>query len=82
MGTDEEPHSFKYVIDHAIEDGKIQPLIIVLPTYNNTSGDGSGNYSLAIQLTDQFHNELLNDLIPAVESKCGRYHAGGIDSFP
>lgn len=73
MGTDEEPHSFKYVIDHAIEDGKIQPLIIVLPTYNNTSGDDSGNYSLAIQLTDQFHNELLNDLIPAVESKYSTY---------
>lgn len=73
MGTDEEPHSFKYVIDHAIEDGKIQPLIIVLPTYNNTSGDDSGNYSLALQLTDQFHNELLNDLLPAVESKYGTY---------
>ena len=28
MGTDEEPHTFKYVIDHAIQDGKIQPLII------------------------------------------------------
>lgn len=33
MGTDENPRSFKYVIDHAIQDGKIQPLIIVLPTY-------------------------------------------------
>ena len=69
MGTDEAHHSFKYVIDHDIEDGKIQPLIIVLPTYNNTSGEDSGNYSLALQLTDQFHNELLNDLVPAVESK-------------
>lgn len=73
MGTDEAPHSFKYVIDHAIEDGKIQPLIIVLPTYNNTSGEDSGNYSLALQLTDQFHNELLNDLVPAVESKYSTY---------
>ena len=68
-----KPHSFKYVIDHAIEDGKIQPLIIVLPTYNNTSGEDSGNYSLALQLTDQFHNELLNDLVPAVESKYSTY---------
>lgn len=73
MGTDEAHHSFKYVIDHAIEDGKIQPLIIVLPTYNNTSGEDSGNYSLALQLTDQFHNELLNDLVPAVESKYSTY---------
>ena len=34
MGTDENPSSFKYVIDHAIEDGKINPLILVMPTYN------------------------------------------------
>lgn len=73
MGTDKESHSFKYVIDHGIEDGKIQPLIIVLPTYNNTSENDSGDYTLAIQLTDQFHNELLNDLIPAVESKYSTY---------
>lgn len=73
MGTDRNPRSFKYVIDHAIEDGKIQPLIIVLPTYNNTSGRDSGDYSLALQLTDQFHNELVNDLIPAVESKYSTY---------
>jgi flavodoxin/predicted alpha/beta superfamily hydrolase/predicted small lipoprotein YifL len=73
MGTDQNPRSFKYVIDHAIEDGQIQPLIIVLPTYNNTSGRDSGDYSLALQLTDQFHNELINDLIPAVESKYSTY---------
>lgn len=73
MGTDQNPRSFKHVIDHAIEDGKIRPLIIVLPTYNNTSGKDSGDYSLALRLTDQFHNELLNDLIPAVEGKYSTY---------
>lgn len=73
MGTDREPRSFKYVMDHAIEDGKIQPLIIVLPTYNNLSGSDSDDYGLALQLTDQFHNELLNDLLPAVESKYSTY---------
>lgn len=39
-------------IDNAIENGEIQPLIIVLPTYNNTSGSDSGG--LALQLTDRF----------------------------
>lgn len=73
MGTDKNPHSFKNVMDHAIQDGKIQPLIIVLPTYNNTSERDSSDYSLAIQLTDQFHNELVNDPIPAVESKYSTY---------
>lgn len=69
MGTPDDPHAFKHIMDHAIEDRKIKPLIIVLPTYNNTSPSDSGNYSLALRLTDSFHNELVNDLIPAVESK-------------
>ena len=73
MGIDTNLRSFKYVIDHAIEDEKIQPLIIVLPTYNNTSGSDSGDYGLALRFTDQFHNELVNDLIPAVESKYSTY---------
>lgn len=59
MGTDRNPRDFKYVIDNAIKNGEIQPLIIVLPTYNNLSGSDSGDYSLALQLTDQFHNELV-----------------------
>ena len=73
MGTDDNPKSFKNVIDNAIQDGNIKPLIIVLPTYNNTSENDSSDYSLAIQLTNQFHNELVNDLIPAVESKNSTY---------
>ena len=73
MGTDDNPKSFKNVIDNAIQDGNIKPLFIVLPTYNNTSENDSSDYSLAIQLTNQFHNELVNDLIPAVESKYSTY---------
>ena len=73
MGTDDNPKSFKNVIYNAIQDGNIKPLIIVLPTYNNTSENDSSDYSLAIQLTNQFHNELVNDLIPAVESKYSTY---------
>ena len=73
MGTADDPGSFKNVIDHAIQDGKMQPMILVMPTYNNTSPQDSGNYSLAVQLTDRFHNELVNDLIPAVESKYSTY---------
>lgn len=75
MGTDDNPKTFKNVIDNAIEAGEIQPLILVFPTYNNTSENNSGDYSLALQLTDQFHNELLNDLLPAVESKYSTYAA-------
>ncbi len=73
MGTDDSPNTFKNVIDHAMEEGKIQPMILVFPTYNNTSRSDSGDYSLAIQLTDNFHNELVNDLLPAVESRYSTY---------
>ena len=73
MGTEDDPHAFRHIVDHAIEDGKIRPLIIVLPTYNNTSASDSGSYSLALRLTNNFHNELVNDLLPAVESKYSTY---------
>lgn len=72
LGTPQRPSRFKNVIDHAVAAGDIRPLIIVCPTYNNTNENGrdSTNFSLAMQLTENFPNELLNDLIPAVE---GRY---------
>ena len=73
LGTDERPSYLKHVIDHAIADGEMQPMIIVCPTYNNTSSEDSGDYGLAIQLTDQYHNELLYDLMPAVEGKYSTY---------
>ena len=73
MGTADSPNSFKNVIDHSIADGKMQPMILVMLTYNNTSDKDSWDYSLAIRLTDGYHNELINDLIPAVESKYSTY---------
>lgn len=45
----------------------------VCSTYNNTSPEDSGDYSLALLLTVNYHNELINDLIPAVESKYSTY---------
>ncbi len=48
-------------------------MIIVCPTYNNTSPSDSGDYNLAIELTRNYHNELVNDLIPAVEGEYSPY---------
>lgn len=73
LGTSSQPTELKYAIDHAIEDGLMDPLIIVCPTYNNENPDDSDNYSLALTLTDNYHNELVNDLIPAVEGKYSTY---------
>jgi enterochelin esterase-like enzyme len=46
LGTSGRPNVFKNVMDNAIANGEIAPLIIVCPTYNNTSPDDSGNFSL------------------------------------
>lgn len=68
LGTPSQPNSFKNVIDNAIENGEVKPRIIVCPTYNNTSSEDSADFSLALELNRNYHNELINDLIPAVES--------------
>ncbi|MGN1203754.1 MAG: prolyl oligopeptidase family serine peptidase [Lachnospiraceae bacterium] len=73
FGTPDNPSNFKNVMDHAIQNGEIEPLIIVCPTYNNTSSQDSSNFSLALTLTRNYHNELLNDLIPAAESTYSTY---------
>lgn len=73
LGSSDEPHGMKHILDHGIANGEIQPMIVVCPTYNNTSPEDSGDYSLALRLTDNYHNELINDLIPAVEGKYSTY---------
>ena len=74
LGTPNNPGAFKNVIDNAIENGEIRPIIIVCPTYNNESNEDSADYTLAYYtLTVNYHNELANDLIPAVESKYSTY---------
>ncbi|MDR1530796.1 MAG: hypothetical protein LBS62_01165 [Clostridiales bacterium] len=73
LGTPDRPSPFKNVIDNAIAAGDFEPLMIVCPTYNNTSPEDSGSFSLALELNRNYHNELLNDLIPAVEGKYSTY---------
>lgn len=72
------PAWFKNVLDHAIENGDIRPLIIVCPTYNNLSAKDSADYDLAKTLTANYHNELVNDLLPAVESRYSTYAEGNV----
>lgn len=73
LGTPDRPAAFKNVLDNGISDGNIQPMIVVCPTYNNTSPEDSGDYSLALRLTENYHRELIGDLIPAVESTYSTY---------
>lgn len=73
LGTPDQPNEFKNVLDNGIADGKIQPMILVCPTYNNESESDSSDYSLALRLTENYHNELIHDLIPAVEGTYSTY---------
>ncbi len=75
LGTPGNENGFKNVLDNAIQNGEIEPLIIVCPTYNNTNENGqdSDSFSLAMQLTENYHNELINDLLPAVEGTYSTY---------
>ena len=72
LGTDIRPTDLKRILDHLIEDERIEPIIVVCPTYNNLSPEDSGN-RIALDLVENFHNELINDLIPAVEGKYSTY---------
>jgi hypothetical protein len=58
LGTPQRPSPLKTVIDNAIMDGTVEPLIIVCPTYNNESPEDSANFSLALELNKNYHNEL------------------------
>lgn len=73
LGTPDNPTPFKNVLDQAIAAGEIAPLIIVCPTYNNTGPDDSADFGRALTLTRNFHHELRNDLIPAVERRYSTY---------
>lgn len=73
LGTPTDPHPLKNVLDNAIAAGKIAPLIVVCPTYNNCSDQDSSDYELALRLTDNYHRELANDLVPAIESHFSTY---------
>lgn len=48
-------------------------MIVVNLTYNNSSSQDSSDFGLAIQLTSRYYQELIHDLIPAVEKKYSTY---------
>ncbi|HEM3488804.1 TPA: hypothetical protein U1B28_000384 [Streptococcus suis] len=73
MGSPSALRPFKHILDHAIANGEVVPMIVVNLTYNNTSSQDSSDFGLAIQLTSRYYQELTQDLIPAVEKKYSTY---------
>lgn len=70
---EQPPKYFKNVLDHAMEENVIRPMIIVCPTFNNLHDTDSGDYDLSVKLTANFYREFVNDLAPAVERKYHTY---------
>jgi len=65
------------VLDHLIAEGKMKPVIVVTPTfYDDDENIGSNGMNDAIAKTRDFHVELQNDLIPAVENAYNTYLEG------
>lgn len=83
LGEEGNPNTFKNVIDHMIEEKFIKPLIIVCPTYNNLHNNDSDSYELSgNHLAPNFYRELLNDLMPKVETTYSTYaRSGSLDDL-
>ncbi|SFG84862.1 Enterochelin esterase [Lachnospiraceae bacterium C7] len=66
LGNEKEPKEFKYIVDNMIEKGEIKPIIIVTPTYTK-------EYKDYYEKLDGMTDEIVNELIPAVEKKYNSY---------
>lgn len=72
LGSPSEPGEVKYVLDHMIEDHKIEPMIVVCPTYYDNNQDEDTD-NMDTSLLEPFGKELRNDLIPTVETAFSTY---------
>jgi S-formylglutathione hydrolase FrmB len=57
------------ILDNMIANKELEPMIVVTPTWTN---EGNSNM---FGLVQNFHNELINDILPAVETKYNTYAA-------
>ncbi|MDD5936313.1 MAG: sugar-binding protein [Clostridiales bacterium] len=68
FGGEGQTSELMKVVDNLVANGKLEPMIIVTPTWYN---DGSSRDMF--YLVQNFHNELINDILPAVEGKYNTY---------
>ena len=66
FGGPGQSKEMKRILDNMIANGDIEPLIVVTPTFNGGKDD-----------TALFHEELVNDIIPLVETKYNTYAGNG-----
>jgi enterochelin esterase-like enzyme len=72
IGTDDTPNEFKCTLDHMIENGDIRPILVVSPSFYPME-EKLDTLGRAGELVAIFHKELMNDLIPAVETAFSTY---------
>ncbi|MBR1912464.1 MAG: hypothetical protein IJ828_08940 [Treponema sp.] len=68
LGTENDDRDLKRILDNMIANGDIQPTIVVTPTFYRSDDTRSEG-----ELTKSFKNELVSELIPAVEQKYHTY---------
>jgi enterochelin esterase-like enzyme len=62
------------IIDNLLADGKIQPMIVVMPNGRAQKNDrAEGNVFASAPAFAAFEGDLLNDVIPAIETKYAVY---------
>ncbi len=85
FGGPGQNRELKNILDNMVAKGDIEPIIVVTPTFyvvkNGLKNDparshvANVNHQLPIVETEYFHDELINDLIPFVETKYNTYAA-------
>ena len=85
FGGPGENRELKNILDNMIANGDIEPIIVVTPTFYGVKNNLKNNsalchvetldHPLPIVETEYFHDELVNDLIPFVETKYHTYAA-------
>ena len=68
MGDTDSPNKLKNMFDHMIENGEIEPMLIVAPHLET-----EGGYAKALRYAAAFPEEFEHELMPAVESKYHTY---------
>lgn len=66
FGGPGQSKEMKRILDNMIEKGDIEPLIVVTPTFNGGKND-----------TALFHEELMNDVVPLVETRYSTHVGSG-----
>lgn len=74
LGGENGDRPLKRIFDNLIENGDMEPMIVVTPTYYQDNEEKASTVEEEDSiLTANFYHELLNDLMPAVESTYHTY---------